>query len=131
MIDSLLGIKKQFSCQITQSDIDTHIELSSDTNPFHISKEYSISEGFQDVIVHGMILSSKASYIPGVLMELKGMVLIEQNCQFINPVFVNDICIFEGEIKKADKRFKCVEIEVVISVNKIRVGKAIFKMKLK
>ena len=64
------GLEAKIERLITKEDIQNFAILTQDFHPLHTSPDYAKSNGFKDIIAHGLLLSSYSSSIIG--MELPG-----------------------------------------------------------
>jgi acyl dehydratase len=64
-----------------------YAKLSGDSNPIHISEDYSKDTIFGRCIVHGYFSISVFSKIYGTLLYPEEHILISQNAKYIKPIF--------------------------------------------
>ena len=76
---------KEFSFSFEQ--VRQFAEISGDTNPIHLDKEYATGFGFADTIVHGFLTGSVISKIVGTEFPGEGTIYLSQSLSFRAPVF--------------------------------------------
>ena len=93
-----IGMKKQFNEIVTESMVNDFAKLSGDYNPLHVNEEYARKTNFKKRVCHGMLLSSFFSRLIGMYLPGKHALLFSQSLNFVNPCFIDDKIIVEGEI---------------------------------
>lgn len=77
--------------KITAEDIKKFSELSGDTNPLHLDKEFVHSQTvFEDLLVHGAHLNSLVSRVIGTLLPGPGTLVVKQELHFPSPCYVGE-----------------------------------------
>ena len=85
-----IGLSAELVRKITEQDVEHFAKLSGDNNPIHM-KEMKSKDGFwEKPIVHGMFIGGLVSNVIGTQMPGEGTIYMEQNMQFVKPVFVDD-----------------------------------------
>ena len=87
------------------------LNISNDNNPMHISDIFARSHGFDSKIVHGNILSIFLSYLIGVILPIKNIVIISQKIFFKNPIYVNDQISLNAKIIAIHKSVNVFELK--------------------
>ena len=90
---------KEFSFSFEQ--VRQFAELSGDTNPIHLDKEYAAELGFADTIVHGFLTGSVLSKIIGTEFPGEGSIYLSQSLSFRAPVFPGEELVAQMEILDA------------------------------
>ncbi|XP_021854100.1 3-hydroxyacyl-[acyl-carrier-protein] dehydratase FERN, mitochondrial [Spinacia oleracea] len=84
----------------TDEDVVAYSKVSDDINPLHFDTECAHIAGFQDRLVHGMLV---ASLFPRIISShFPGAVYVSQNLQFRQPVYVGDEIV--GEVQAMNIR---------------------------
>ncbi|XP_021764134.1 uncharacterized protein LOC110728792 [Chenopodium quinoa] len=84
----------------TIEDVVEYSKVSKDMNPLHFDTECAQIAGFQDRLVHGMLV---ASLFPRIISShFPGAVYVSQNLQFRQPVYVEDEIV--GEVQALNIR---------------------------
>lgn len=87
---------KEFSFSFEQ--VKQFAELSGDTNPIHLDKEYATGLGFADTIVHGFLTGSVISKILGTEFPGEGTIYLSQSLSFRAPVFPGEELVAQLEV---------------------------------
>ncbi|CAI0542396.1 unnamed protein product [Linum tenue] len=78
-----------FSCE----DILRYSEVSHDSNPLHFDPEVARSSGFEDRLVHGMLV---AALFPRIISSnFPGAIYASQSLHFKTPVYIGEEIIGE------------------------------------
>jgi acyl dehydratase len=77
----------KYDFSFKNEDIMAYAKLSGDSNPIHISEDYSKDTIFGRCIVHGYFSISVFSKIYGTLLYPEEHILISQNAKYIKPIF--------------------------------------------
>ncbi|KAK9696919.1 hypothetical protein RND81_08G004900 [Saponaria officinalis] len=84
----------------TNDDVLDYSKVSHDLNSVHFDAEFARNAGFDDRIVHGMLV---ASIFPCIIAtHFLGAVYISQNLQFKQPVYIGDE--ISGEVQVTTMR---------------------------
>lgn len=75
---------------VTTETYNGFIQIFKDTNPLHISSEFSQSKGFKDKVMFGNILNGFISYFIGEKLPLKNVIIHSQTIEYKSPVYLND-----------------------------------------
>ncbi len=103
-----VGQKEIELCAFSTSDVLKFSELSGDKNPIHLNSEYARLTIFKKPIVHGFLYASKISKLIANKLPGPGSVYINQELNFLTPVYHNE------------------EIIITIEIIEIRIEKQIF-----
>ena len=109
-----IGMKKQFNEIVTESMVNDFAKLSGDYNPLHVNEEYARKTNFKKRVCHGMLLSSFFSRLIGMYLPGKHALLFSQSLNFVNPCFIDDKIIVEGEIIDKSEGTKMITINTNI-----------------
>ncbi|XP_074312794.1 3-hydroxyacyl-[acyl-carrier-protein] dehydratase FERN, mitochondrial-like [Silene latifolia] len=82
------------------ADLVDYSKVTLDLNPVHFDADCARTAGFQDPVVHGMLI---ASLFPRIIAShFPGAVYLSQNLQFKQPVYIGEeIC---GEVEAISMR---------------------------
>ncbi len=94
-----IGDKISYSKTFGLLDITTFLQLSNDSNPLHTDEAYASKTRFKERIVPGLLTSS---IIGGLITKMfgNGAIYMNQNLNFIKPVFLYDKVTATIEIVK-------------------------------
>lgn len=98
---------------ITEELINEFAEFSGDKNPIHMDESFAKRTPFKKRIAHGTIILSKISQL--LTQELgEGNILLEENVQFLKPVYIGDIIELSIEnVKKGEKNTNTMTINAI------------------
>ena len=86
----------------TQEDVIKFAEVSGDTNPLHLDKEFAATTVFKQPIIHGILAASVFSKVLGTTFPGPGSVYLGQQMNFLRPMFVDTVYRAEFTIKEVD-----------------------------
>lgn len=87
------------------------ITVFKDTNPLHTNKEYAVSKGFKECVMHGNILNGFLSYFIGECLPTKDVIIHSQQINFSKPVYLNDKLEFEAEVDEIYESVKVIKFK--------------------
>ena len=105
---------KEFSFSFEQ--VRQFAELSGDTNPIHLDKEYATRLGFADTIVHGFLTGSVLSKIVGTEFPGEGSIYLSQSLSFRAPVFPGEQLLALMEVLDTTKSGKYTIRTIITSL---------------
>ena len=85
-----LGDTARFSKTISESDVYNIAGVTGDMNPAHIDKEYASKGPFGRRIAHGILPAGLLSTVMGMQLPGPGSIYMNQEYQFLKPVFIGD-----------------------------------------
>jgi len=98
-IDQLeVGEKASMRKTITASDVFSFAQISGDTNPLHLDKEYASKSLFKERVAHGMLTAGLISAIIGTELPGVGTIYLSQSLRFTAPVKFGDTIEAEVEV---------------------------------
>jgi acyl dehydratase len=115
--DLHVGDTAAIEVEITESIIEDFCRLSGDYSEIHISREFAREQGFQDRLVHGILIGAFMSRLIGMELPGKYGILQSIDIKFRNPCYPGDKLVIKGEITRI------ADVVKVIIVN-IRILKA-------
>jgi len=90
----------------TNEDVLEYSKVTHDSNPLHFDSELARNAGFEDRLVHGMLV---AALFPRIISShFPGAVYVSQNLNFKLPVYIGDKVTGEVQamcIKENKKRY--------------------------
>lgn len=93
-----IGEKATYLKTITERDVQTFAQITGDTNPVHLDKEYAEHSIFKGQIAHGGLISGLFSTVLGTQLPGEGTIYLGQDSHFIKPVYFGDTIRAEVEI---------------------------------
>jgi acyl dehydratase len=106
-----IGLKKEFSVEITESLVNEFARISGDHSPIHMNNEYASTTSFKKRVVHGMLLASFFSRIDGMYLPGKHALYFSQSLQFLNPCFIDDIVTVKSEVTDKSDATKIITLK--------------------
>ena len=129
------GLEATIERLLTVEDIQNFANLTQDFHPLHTSVVYAKANGFEDIIAHGLLLSSFSSGIIGMKLPGENAIIMSQTFTYKNPVYPGTQLLIKGVLNKIDTRFSLLEIKIKItSIDNIQVfatGKYLVKVRSK
>jgi 3-hydroxybutyryl-CoA dehydratase len=125
-----VGLSHSFSAVVTASMMRRFLEDSGDNNPLHTDAAYAKAQGFDDVVVYGLLSASYYSTLVGVHLPGRHAILQGIQVDFVRPVYVDMPLEIRGEIIHLSDAVRRAEITAriesqtgdVLSKAKIKVG---------
>ncbi len=104
----ILSLNQIFQHQFT---VDSAVyegfkEIFKDKNALHTNEEFAKEKGFSGKVMHGNILNGFISYFIGELLPSEEIMILSQNINFKNPVYLNDILNFEAIVIEQSEAVK-------------------------
>ncbi|KAH1130506.1 hypothetical protein J1N35_001884 [Gossypium stocksii] len=90
----------------SNDDVGQYSKLSHDVNPLHFDSESALAAGFEDRLVHGLLVASLFPWI--ISSHFPGAIYVSQSLHFRSPVYVGDEIVGEVKaisIKQSKKRY--------------------------
>ncbi|KAF9596873.1 hypothetical protein IFM89_013921 [Coptis chinensis] len=81
------------SRSFTDSDLLDYAKLTQDSNPLHFDSEFAQRYGYNDRIVHGMLIAALFPQI--IASHFPGAVYVSQSLQFKLPVYIGEEVVAE------------------------------------
>ena len=100
---------------LSKDDIQQFANLTSDFNPLHTNLKYSKANGFENIIAHGLLLSSFSSKIIGMKLPGENAIIISQKFNYKKPVYPGTHLLIKAVLSKIDIRFSIIEILIKIT----------------
>ena len=130
---SRFSVDDTFDQQFKISDelVSDFVKLSNDRNPLHTIDKFAIDKGFKSMVVQGNLQNCFISYFIGECLPSKNVMILSQNINFKNPVYINDILNLRVKIIGVFESVDLIEFEFNFTnqLNKI-ISKGIIKIKL-
>jgi acyl dehydratase len=75
--------------RFSQAEVERFAEVTGDTNPLHLDDAYAAGTVFKQKIMHGFLSAAVFSKVFGTLFPGEGTIYLEQQLQFLRPMFVD------------------------------------------
>lgn len=95
-----VGNRASLSKAFTEEDVLQFANISADTNPIHLDKNFAADSVFGQRVVHGMLIASLFSALVGVKLPGEGTIYLGQSLNFKAPVFIGEQVTASVEIVK-------------------------------
>jgi 3-hydroxybutyryl-CoA dehydratase len=114
--DLEIGMSASTGKTITESDIDKFAEVSTDTNPVHMSEEAAAATPFHHRIAHGMLSAGLISAVLGNRLPGPGTIYLGQSLRFRAPVRIGDTVTATAEVTALDTARKRATLKTTCTV---------------
>ena len=96
--------------------------LSDDHNPMHTDRDFAMSYGFKDTIVHGNILQLFLSYFVGEMLPKKNVVIISQKIKYLKPIYVNQNITLKSKLENLNWTMGLLEFRIIFNAGRARIA---------
>ena len=118
-----VGLETVAFWTVKTRDVNAFINLSGDKNPLHIDEDYAIQNGFDTTVVHGFLICAKISGLIGMVLPGRRCLLVSEELEFPNPVYVNDHVEIRAQIKEKHHDLELVKLKVMVKKGSITVAR--------
>ena len=101
--------------EISNEDVLKYRELSSDRNPIHTDLQFAKARGFPSQVVYGQLTLAAVSAAIGNVFPGSGSVILNQQFDFLAPVYVDDKLTVNLTIKHRNTDLKTFVLNVSIA----------------
>jgi len=127
-----IGNKVQIKKLISSDMIRAFAEMTGDHHPLHTDANYAKDNGFDNIIAHGLLISSLCSTIVGMHLPGEESLMLESNFKYLRPVYAENEIHIEAEVTNKDSRFSTIELKlIVVDSNKKKLVKGKFLVKVR
>ena len=89
----------QDKLHIDEQLLERFADLSGDRNPIHLDGHEALSYGYSKRVAHGVLSLALLSRLVGVKIPGPGAIWLENQIQWIAPVFVGDDIVMTATVK--------------------------------
>lgn len=120
-----VGEKAKIKEVATTEKLQKYAEIAGDYNEIHFVQQY-VDQNFpknRGALIHGLFADGLVSRLLGMSLPGSGTIILNQNINYIEPIYVNDeieACVEITEIKK-EKRIVTLDIVCINQYNSITV----------
>lgn len=107
-----VGLEAEFSVVITAQMIAQFSDMTGDYHPLHTDPDYAKSAGFDDIIAHGLLISSLSSRLIGMELPGKAAIVGSQTFDYLVPIPAGTQATFAGKILSKDERFYKIDVGI-------------------
>lgn len=104
--DFYLGQTAKLTHCYSEEEVNQFAEISGDHNPVHLDAEYAKNTRFGKKLVHGFLSGSLISAVLGNVCPGEGSIYMNQNMDFLRPVFIGDTITAKVVVTAIDKEKK-------------------------
>ena len=119
--DIKIGMSESYSQTITDADIKSFAGISGDNNPIHMRDEYAENSRFKKRNAHRLMSSRFFSAIFGTRLPGQGCVYVNQNLNFLKPVYIGDTVTATVIVTDIDYKKNRVHFETICTVKSKKV----------
>lgn len=98
--DLAVGMSATYDHTVTEADIAMFAEVTGDTNPVHVNKDYAATTVFKGQIAHGMLTAGFISTVLGTKLPGPGCIYVSQDMRFRAPVRIGDTVRAEATVSE-------------------------------
>ena len=108
------GLSEILTIDVSKGQVDAFMALSGDSSPVHTDDEYARSRGYEQRLVHGVLIASYISQLIGMQLPGKHGVLRTLACNFHRPCYVPARLTLTGTIKKTVPSVRLVQMDIEV-----------------
>jgi 3-hydroxybutyryl-CoA dehydratase len=114
--DMEIGLSRELTKTIEDSDIRLYADISTDRNPVHMDDAYAQATIFGGRIAHGMLTAALISAVIGEQLPGHGAVYLTQTLKFLAPVRPGDAVTARLTVVEIDPARRRVTLDCVCLV---------------
>jgi len=114
--DMEIGLSRELTKTIDDSDIRLYADISTDRNPVHMDDAYAQATIFGGRIAHGMLTAALISAVIGEQLPGHGAVYLSQTLKFLAPVRPGDDVTARLTVREFDPAKRRVTLDCVCLV---------------
>ena len=123
-IDDLhVGLEATVYWTVGDKDLDAFINLSGDRNPLHIDQKYAVQNGFDAPVIHGFLICAKISGLIGMVLPGRRCLLVSQELEFPNPVYVDECIEIRAQVKERYFDLKLIKLKISAKKGSVTVAR--------
>lgn len=112
--DVEIGESYSEEVRFDQERLARFMDLTRDTAAIHTKQDFSERKGFEDLVVHGFLLSVQFSRILGMELPGEQTVIGSVNLNFHEPVYVGDTARFTATVRRKLPPLGAVQLDLRI-----------------
>ena len=110
-----VGQRATRSKTVTADDVKTFAELTGDYNPLHFDESFVAKTRFGRLVVQGGLTTGLLHALVAMDMPGPGTVFLNQNWQFMAPVFIGDTITAEAEVLEVHETKPVTKLKIVVT----------------
>ena len=112
--DLAIGHAESLTVDIDQGAVDAFMALSGDRSTVHVDDDYARSRGFEQRLVHGVLVGSYISQLIGMALPGKHGVLRSLACDFRKPCYAPNQLVLTGRVDRLVPAFRLVGLAIEV-----------------
>ena len=130
--DISLGLEVKRIVQIERKAIEGFAKMTQDFHPLHTNIDYAKECGFNDIIAHGLLISSYSSTLIGMQLPGENALVLSQSFKYGKPAYPGDTLTYVGRVINIDNRFNTIEVKIIIKNQFLqKIGIGIYNVKIR
>lgn len=112
LADLAVGHSERIEVEIDQCHVDTFMDLSGDRSTVHVDDDYARERGFEQRLVHGVLVASYISQLIGMALPGKHGVLRSLSCDFREPCYAPNRLILTGRVDRLVPSIRVAKLSI-------------------
>ena len=108
------GLSVRQAVTFTKANVEAFGALSADYAACHFDSAHARSMGFQDRIVHGLLVSSRFSRLMGMYLPGPRSVIQTLQINFVRPVLVGQPLLYEARVETVSLAASAVVLKLSV-----------------
>jgi 3-hydroxybutyryl-CoA dehydratase len=104
------------SVRFKQEDLDNFGKTSGDVASIHFDSVFGRTKGFDGVVVHGLLVTSKFSRLLGMYLPGENSIVQSINFNFKNPIYLHNTLLYEVSVNRIIPTVNAVLLDLKVSV---------------
>lgn len=100
---------------LTEDHVRRYAEITGDFNPLHFDEGFARNTRFKRLVVQGGLTTGLLHALVAMDMPGPGTVFLNQNWQFMAPVFIGDTITAEAEVAKVHETKPVTHLNIRIT----------------
>jgi 3-hydroxybutyryl-CoA dehydratase len=113
------GMVFSWDFSFTDEQINNYAYLSGDFSPLHLNSDFGRQKGYENKIVHGVLIASQCSRLIGHEVPDQNLVMTDLKLNFKKPTYPNNKINFKAEIVNISEATKYIEFKCQFSNNNV------------
>ena len=128
--DLPVGLNTTVCWTVRDEELEAFISLSGDQNPLHIDQDYAVQNGFDAPVIHGFLICAKISGLIGMVLPGRRCLLVSEQLEFPNPLYVNECVEITAKIKERHLDLKLIKLKILAKKGSTTVARGSITCKI-